>query len=143
MARGIEGNEISTSKKKSTPAPASNKSQKTLLGFFQRQPTQSSSPSVAGFQTPAPVKHNTASLTPAPSSSPKTWSSPIRSAPSKDVSRGGEENGLLPSPASSSPHADTRQGVERPGSLTPSRKVCCRSFILSQICMLITDTFPD
>ena len=94
MVRGIEGNEMSTpkpsSQKKKQPASGSQstvKTQKSILGFFQKKSTNSPSPAPSD---PATIKKTSVSalskkslgkpgpeLTPQPSSDPVLPSSPI------------------------------------------------------------------
>jgi hypothetical protein len=140
MVRGIEGNEMSTprsSSQKKQPASASqsSKSQKSILGFFQKKSTNSPSPAPPAA---TPVKKTPASsfskkaftkvgpaLTPQPSSDPALPSSPIRQGQESGSGKN-KENGLQ------SPVAST--GAKANGVLlevagiavsSPSRKVLC------------------
>lgn len=112
MARGIEGNEPSTPRpsasKKQAPSSQSNKSQKSILGFFQRKsdagssPIPKSSPLAASPASTirAPISKisagydSSAALTPAPSSDAPEPSSPVYSE-SDDGKGKNKENGLL------------------------------------------------
>ncbi|KAJ4358483.1 DNA mismatch repair protein msh6 [Didymosphaeria variabile] len=106
MVRGIEGNEMSTPKtssQKKQPASGSQsiKNQKSILGFFQKKPTNSPTPTRETKQeinTPTLSKNLSASLTPQPSSDPVQPSSPIRQE--RGISQGkNKENGLHASTA--------------------------------------------
>ncbi|OCK86084.1 DNA mismatch repair protein MutS [Lepidopterella palustris CBS 459.81] len=98
MARGIEGNEVSTprpsTKKKSGPSSQSEKNQKSILGFFQKKSDAGSSPaprssppeptptrktSVSSSKKLLVGRNSAAVLTPAPSSDFPQPSSPIYS----------------------------------------------------------------
>ncbi|KAF2436750.1 putative DNA mismatch repair protein Msh6 [Tothia fuscella] len=121
MARGIEGNEISTPKptlKKSSSSQSSSKNQRSILGFFSKQASGTPKPT---FNQP---KNATASqLTPAPSSDVIAPSSPIE-AVVKAASGKNKENGL-PSPSSSSqPNqgADDAAEIDGVNVNSPSRK---------------------
>jgi len=107
MVRGIEGNEMSTprassqKKMKQTPSGSqSTKSQRSILGFFQKKTVDTSSPArsdaTLGQQTPLSTitkKSSGPPLTPQPSSDPVQPSSPIRLE--RVVSLGkNKENGL-------------------------------------------------
>ncbi|KAF2815507.1 DNA mismatch repair protein MutS [Mytilinidion resinicola] len=117
MVRGIEGNEMSTPKpptlKKAASASQSAKSQKSILGFFQKKTDTGSSPAPASSPPdPTPVKKETlslsskkilsvrrtatAALTPAPSSDPPEPSSPVYSE--TEAGRGKNKENGLPSP---------------------------------------------
>ena len=140
MVRGIEGNEMSTprpSSQKKQPASASqsSKTQKSILGFFQKKPT--GSPNSAPSPVPSVKKTPTSSfskkafakggpsLTPQPSSDPALPSSPIRQ---QQDSRSGKnkENGLQ-SPVELSDAEANRVPLEVAGIAvsSPSRKVLC------------------
>lgn len=98
MARGIEGNELSTPRpsasKKQAPSSQSKKNQKSILGFFQKKSdagsspiTKSSPPAASPASTiRAPISKkisagydSSAALTPAPSSDAPEPSSPVYS----------------------------------------------------------------
>lgn len=130
MARGIEGNEIASSKKqpKAAPQPASSqKTQKTLLGFFSKK---SDSPAQhANGSTPAPAASTAPVIaTPAASSEAGDHSSPIKQLgstlrkPKKETA-----NGALPSPPTSAIVADrtVREEAANGFGSSPSRKVSC------------------
>jgi DNA mismatch repair protein MSH6 len=108
MARGIEGNEMSTPRPSQKKQPASgsqsNKNQKSILGFFQKKSTDSPSP--APFSTPTATKQTptsaltkksftkvtTSTVTPTPSSDAIEPSSPIKHEDVGDEKN--KENGL-------------------------------------------------
>jgi DNA mismatch repair protein MSH6 len=129
MARGIEGNEVSTPKPtlKKTPSASQSKNkssqgQRSILGFFSKQGA-----------TPNPVlkaKESGSQLTPDPSSDAAAPSSPLDAVAEPGRNK---ENGL-PSPSSSSEALKGRgaDGVAEvlPGS--PSRKV--RYYYPSVLC---------
>lgn len=113
MARGVEGNQLSTPRpsasKKQAPSSQSNKSQKSILGFFQRKPDTGSSPitessplaasPASTIQAPISKKilagyDSSAALMPAPSSDAPEPSSPVYSE-SDDGKGKNKENGLL------------------------------------------------
>jgi len=113
MARGIEGNELSTPRpsasKKQAPSSQSKKNQKSILGFFQKKSdagsspiTKSSPPAASPASTiRAPISKkisagydSSAALTPAPSSDAPEPSSPVYSE-SDDGKGKNKENGLL------------------------------------------------
>ncbi|KAF2705002.1 DNA mismatch repair protein Msh6 [Pleomassaria siparia CBS 279.74] len=126
MARGIEGNEMSTpraSSQKKQPASGSqsNKNQKSILGFFQKRPTNSPSP---GPTAPTPAKKTPIStlskksftrpalksaLTPQPSSDVPEPSSPINEEPESSLGRNKENE--VADFAFSSPSRKTRKTV--------------------------------
>lgn len=137
MARGIEGNEIATPKptlKKSTSsasASASQKGQRTILGFFQKKGgagPASSSPAAPSTVRPSPATATRKpGLTPAPSSDAGAPSSPpLPSSPILKANSGKNKENGLPSPASSTPDLDAdavgRQEGPEPAS-SPPRKV--------------------
>ncbi|KAF2103506.1 putative DNA mismatch repair protein Msh6 [Rhizodiscina lignyota] len=76
MARGVEGNEVSTPKanaqKKTTASSQSSKGQRSILGFFQKKPDTKKLDAVS--------QRSTISLTPAPSSDNLAPSSPAESS---------------------------------------------------------------
>ncbi|ORY03496.1 DNA mismatch repair protein muts [Clohesyomyces aquaticus] len=138
MVRGIEGNEMSTpraSQKKQPPsASQSGKSQKSILGFFQKKSTNSPSPAPSD---PTPVKRTpasalsktaftrtgpTSSLTPTPSSDPAGPSSPIKQEHESGLGKN-KENGL-PSPITPLDGVANRVSSELAGVAlsSPSRK---------------------
>ncbi|KAF2110445.1 muts domain V-domain-containing protein [Lophiotrema nucula] len=124
MARGIEGNEMSTPKpssQKKKTAPASQSSnQKSILGFFQKKSTNSPSPAPS---TPATVKKSPSSslskpsfttaasstLTPLPSSDAIEPSSPITEVPDASLGKNKENEGA--GVAFSSPSRKARKAV--------------------------------
>lgn len=137
MVRGVEGNEMSTprpSQKKQPPsASQSGKGQKSILGFFQKKPSNSPSPAPS---TPATVKktpvsklsktaftRQPASITPVPSSDAPVPSSPIKEEPESIVGRN-KENGLSSSVNEGDPEVD-HISLEVAGVAfsSPSRKV--------------------
>jgi DNA mismatch repair protein MSH6 len=143
MARGIEGNEMSTpkasSQKKQPPSGSqSTKNQKSILGFFQKRPTNSPT---QGSSTDTPAKKTpistlskksftrpglTSALTPQPSSDAPEPSSPIKEEPDSSLERN-KENGL-PSPVTSH-NAKANQGSSEVAGFvfsSPSRKVRTR-----------------
>jgi DNA mismatch repair protein MSH6 len=105
MVRGIEGNEMSTpraSQKKKPPPSASqsSKSQKSILGFFQKKSTNSPSPAPSPAttakttpQTSFSKKAFTKALSPQPSSDPALPSSPIKQEQNTSSGKN-KENGL-------------------------------------------------
>lgn len=117
MARGIEGNEISTPRpptlKKSVSSSQSNKNQKSILGFFQKKaggggsPTTDSSfapdstakTTVSSFKKASALPRDSASFTPAPSSDAAQPSSPVYDA--EGVANGRDKENGLPSPVTS------------------------------------------
>lgn len=135
MARGIEGNETSsrpkTASQKPTPsAQSSQKNQKTLFGFFQKQASaeKTSSPTPHA-SSPAPVlpKAKDApkqTLTPVVSSDPITSPSPERTVNPPATSKTPQHNGL-PSPISSDAgvSADAAGKGEANGFSSPPRRV--------------------
>jgi len=117
MPRGIEGNEIASTKK-STPKlsaqPSASKGQKTLLGFFQKtQGTpQVKKDSSIGFSSPAP------------SSDPIVRSSPPHSETLTTSNGKNKENGLLtPATHTSTPSADRLISEVEGLPSSPIRKV--------------------
>jgi len=104
MVRGVEGNEMSTPKasQKKQPASASQsaKSQKSILGFFQKKPTNSPTPATSNtvpeIQTPNSTLTNKSfakprtALTPVPSSDAPDHSSPIKQERELTVGRNKE-----------------------------------------------------
>lgn len=112
MPRGIEGNEIASSKKatpKASSQPSAQKGQKTLLGFFQRTPG------------PAPVKKEISFESSPLPSSPALRSSPL---PVASSTKSDKENGLIiPVPSTYTSSAD-RPGVDvEVAPSSPIRKV--------------------
>lgn len=109
MPRGIEGNEIASSKKaapKLSTQQSAQKGQKTLLGFFQRTPG------------PAPVKkENSLESSPLPSS-PAIRSSPL---PAASSSKSDKENGLAT--LAPSTHASTADAPGTEVEVAPSSPV--------------------
>jgi len=149
MARGIEGNEISTPKppsiQKSSSSSQSNpvKNQKTLLGFFQKKggpfPSHTSNVNAISngafesLPTPAAKKSfkenkpvSSASLTPVPSSDAIEIPSPQSSETRLPPEGRNKENGL-PSPITPASGGATngllKEEVERVELSSPSRKV--------------------
>ena len=145
MARGVEGNEISTPRpptlKKSTSSSQPEKNQKTLLGFFQKSsqtPSAASQASENSSQTATELPKSKAkktrvptgssvSLTPAPSSDAPEASSPETTLQHRDRKEPKEdqENGL-PSPITPADEkADVIPSKGRGVSsfYSPSRKV--------------------
>jgi DNA mismatch repair protein MSH6 len=137
MVRGIEGNEMSTpraSSQKKQPASGSQstKSQKSILGFFQKKSTNSPSPAPSAAtpsgKTPTPsfakkVFKVGSALTPQPSSDPAVPSSPTRQ---EQVPRSekNKENGL--SSLVAKPDAEVNRVVSEVAGVvlsSPSRKV--------------------
>jgi DNA mismatch repair protein MSH6 len=140
MVRGIEGNEMSTpkasSQKKQPPSGSqSTKNQKSILGFFQKRPTNTPSP---GSSTATPAKKTpisvlskrsftrpglTSALTPQPSSDAPEPSSPIKEEPDSSLGRN-KENGL--SSSTTPQDAETNQVLLEIADFafsSPSRKV--------------------
>lgn len=149
MARGIEGNEISTPKplsiQKSSSSSQSNpvKNQKTLLGFFQKKgglppsPTSNvhglSNDSLESMPTPTGKKLSrdhkpvsTASFTPAPSSDAVEILSSQSSVTGLPPEGRNKENGL-PSPITPANGGATngllKEELKEVGLSSPSRKV--------------------
>ena len=145
MARGIEGNEVSTPRpptlKKSPSSSQPEKSQKTLLGFFQKKssqtpPTVSQSsnasstnagdrPKSKSRKNAAPSNSN-ANLTPAPSSDAPELPSPEMKLSHHDKNGATEdqENGL-PSPitpAKTKADVISRKDLVTSSYYSPSRK---------------------
>jgi len=110
MVRGVEGNEMSTPKasQKKQPASASQsaKSQKSILGFFQKKPTNSPTPATSNtvpeIQTPNSTLTNKSfakprtALTPVPSSDAPDHSSPIKQERELTVGRNKENGWCIP-----------------------------------------------
>ena len=123
MPRGIEGNEIASTKKpapKLSSQPSASKGQKTLLGFFQKtQGTpQVKKDSSIGFSSPAP------------SSDPIARSSPPHSETPTTSNGKNKENGLLtPATHTSTPSADRLISEVEGLPSSPIRKVVDSSFI--------------
>lgn len=123
MPRGIEGNEIASSKKatpKASTQQSAQKGQKTLLGFFQRTPG------------PAPVKKETSfESSPLPSSL-AIRSSPLPTAPS---SKSDKENGLITPALSTHASSADRPGVEvEVAPSSPIRKASLTDAWISMYC---------
>ncbi|USP82318.1 hypothetical protein yc1106_09592 [Curvularia clavata] len=101
MARGVEGNEMSTPRPSQKKQPASvsqsGKGQKSILGFFQKKSTNSPSPAPSGVtsaqKTPTSKIPNKAftnpptAITPVPSSDAPGYSSPIKQEQELTVGR--------------------------------------------------------
>jgi len=126
MARGIEGNEVSTPKpaaKKTVASSKSEKGQRSIVSFFQR--AANSTPTAPSSSARQSSKHVASPLTPAPSSDAVGPSSPEHSPRLVDRSKN-KENGL-PSPVT--PAEDVRgadripEGVDGKLDSSPSRKV--------------------
>ncbi|RII23154.1 hypothetical protein CUC08_Gglean011976 [Alternaria sp. MG1] len=138
MARGVEGNEMSTPRasQKKQPASASQsaKGQKSILGFFQKKSTNSPSPAPSDAtpvnKTPTSrlakkaFNDPPAAITPVPSSDAPDYSSPIKQEHELTIRRGrNKENGvllyvlklysgtdsILPEPADVTPSSPTRK----------------------------------
>lgn len=140
MARGVEGNEMSTprpSQKKQPPSGSqSAKTQKSILGFFQKKATNSPSPAPSQLTPAEPTPTSTLSkksfsrprpsLTPVPSSDAPGPSSPIRQEEDTPVATGrNKENGLLPRVSILGTEADRIMSEVAGVALSsPSRKVC-------------------
>jgi hypothetical protein len=136
MARGIEGNEISTPKatlKKSGSLSQSTKGQKSILGFFSKQAPTPKSASGERIKT-----ESLFNSTPAPSSDAIAPSSPELSFRSSGKNK---ENGLL-SPSSSlglvAAADGVVEGVNGIQMSSPSRKVSACRFRISFCPWLIT-----
>ena len=146
MARGIEGNEVSTPRpptlKKSSSSSQPEKSQKTLLGFFQKKGSRSSptasetsdghSKAAAASKKPKTNKIGvptgpSASLTPAPSSDGPEASSPEATLlPRANEGMTEDRENGLPSPITpADAKADVLPSKGNIGSsyYSPSRKV--------------------
>ncbi|RAR01164.1 DNA mismatch repair protein MutS [Stemphylium lycopersici] len=136
MARGVEGNEMSTPRpsQKKQPASASQsaKNQKSILGFFQKKSTNSPSPApsdatrvqktpTSAIASKAFTKPSTA-ITPVPSSDAPDYSSPIKQERELTVGRN-KENGpsspLRPADAPADPVLPELAGV---ALSSPTRK---------------------
>lgn len=138
MARGIEGNEVSTPKtapKKSTASSQSNKGQTSLLGFFQKKatPTPQATEDVTrtkpAQKTPFVAPRSSVSLTPAPSSDNLAPSSPAAysSKEGPGVTDGKNKENGLPSPitpAEAEADGDVAKVIAGVDYSSPSRKVC-------------------
>jgi len=130
MARGIEGNEISTPKpaaKKTVASSKSEKGQRSIVSFFQKVAT--STPAAPSSSARQSTKRATSPLTPAPSSDAVSPPSPEHGLVDRSKNK---ENGL-PSPVT--PVEDVQdadripEGVDGKLDSSPSRKVrclCCR-----------------
>ncbi|RYN39569.1 DNA mismatch repair protein [Alternaria arborescens] len=120
MARGVEGNEMSTPRasQKKQPASASQsaKGQKSILGFFQKKSTNSPSPAPSDAtpvnKTPTSrlakkaFNDPPAAITPVPSSDAPDYSSPIKQEHELTIGRGrNKEN----EPADVTPSSPTRK----------------------------------
>jgi hypothetical protein len=146
MVRGVEGNEMSTprpsQKKQPPPSSQSAKSQKSILGFFQKKSTNSPSPAPSqptpAKQTPTPTLSKKSfsrpppSLTPIPSSDAPEPSSPIRKhEEDTPVATGrNKENGLPPQIYT--PNTETDRVVSEVAGValsSPSRKVCTNTYV--------------
>jgi DNA mismatch repair protein MSH6 len=121
MARGIEGNEISTPKptlKKSGSSSQSVKSQKSILGFFSKQAPTPKSVLSERIKTESAINS-----TPAPSSDAIAPSSPDAGFHSSSKNK---ENGLLSPSSSLEPVAAADgvvEGINGVPMSSPSRKV--------------------
>jgi hypothetical protein len=128
MPRGIEGNEIASTKKptpKLSSQPSASKGQKTLLGFFQKtQGTpQVKKDSSIGFSSPVP------------SSDPIARSSPPHSATPNTSNGKNKENGLLtPATHTSTPSADRLISEVEGLPSSPIRKVLDSFLIKRETC---------
>lgn len=110
MARGVEGNEMSTPrpslKKQPSSVSQSGKGQKSILGFFQKKSTNSPSPAPSDAtpvqKTPTSKVANKAftnppaAITPVPSSDAPDYSSPIKQERELTVGRNKENGSLSP-----------------------------------------------
>ncbi|KAI9700930.1 MAG: DNA mismatch repair protein msh6 [Bogoriella megaspora] len=124
MARGIEGNEVSTPKpptlKKSNSSSQPDKTQKTLLGFFQKTSQSSQATSQASQASQASNGSNKTSSVPT-KSNPKKKGIPVRSsasltpAPSSDALEAPSSDVELPSEGIS-----TSQQHGLPSPVTPA-----------------------
>ncbi|EFQ91520.1 hypothetical protein PTT_11611 [Pyrenophora teres f. teres 0-1] len=124
MARGVEGNEMSTPRpsQKKQPASASQSAkggQKSILGFFQKKSTNSPSPAPSDApstqKTPKPTLANkafiksAAATTPVPSSDAPDYSSPIKQE--RELTVGRNKENVLAGVAPSSPTRKARKSV--------------------------------
>ncbi|KAF1973037.1 DNA mismatch repair protein Msh6 [Bimuria novae-zelandiae CBS 107.79] len=123
MVRGIEGNEMSTPRasQKKQPASASRsaKNQKSILGFFQKQSTNSPTPTLSDTAaatesstpkiTKSAPKNSAPAFSPQPSSDPVQPSSPIRQE--RVVSLGKNKENEVAGVALSSPSRKARKAV--------------------------------
>ena len=141
MVRGIEGNEMSTprSSLKKQPASASRsaKNQKSILGFFQKQPSKPSAHSPTSTLSDTtlakeastlklsknPSANNLPSLTPQPSSDPVHPSSPIRQNGATSLGRNKENGTNMPKFSSYVATDCALPEVAGVASTSPSRKV--------------------
>jgi DNA mismatch repair protein MSH6 len=133
MARGIEGNEVSTPKpaaKKTVASSKSEKGQRSIVSFFQK--ASISTPAAPSSSTGQSTKRAVSRLTPAPSSDAISPSSPEHGLVDRSKNK---ENGL-PSPVT--PTEDVKdadripEGVDGKLDSSPSRKVrcsCCRPVV--------------
>lgn len=119
MARGMEGDEISSRKPKpalSSQPSTAQKSQKTLLGFFQQKPQAAAS------------TRSSISLTPAPSSDPVETPTPPKHLPVRSSGNGKNKENGLPSPITPATSfvadAGVKQEINGTAVSSPSRKVC-------------------
>lgn len=126
MARGIEGNEVSTPKpaaKKTVTSSKSEKGQRSIVSFFQKAAT--SKPAAPSSSTGQSSKRAVSPLTPAPSSDAVGPLSPEHGLVDRSKNK---ENGL-PSPVT--PVEDVKdadrvpEGVDGKLDSSPSRKVRC------------------
>ena len=133
MARGVEGNEMSTPRasQKKQPASASQsaKGQKSILGFFQKKSTNSPSPAPSDAtpvnKTPTSrlakkaFNDPPAAITPVPSSDAPDYSSPIKQEHELTIRRGrNKENGVLLHVLKSDSTTDSV--LPEPADVTPS-----------------------
>jgi DNA mismatch repair protein MSH6 len=126
MARGIEGNEISTPKptvKKTVASSKSEKGQRSIVSFFQKAAT--STPAVPSSSARQSTKHATSPLTPAPSSDAVDPPSPEHELVNRSKNK---ENGL-PSPVTPVENVKDAdripEGVDGKLDSSPTRKVRC------------------
>jgi hypothetical protein len=130
MARGIEGNEVSTPKpaaKKTVTSSKSEKGQRSIVSFFQKAST--SIPVAPSNSAGQSTKRTASPITPAPSSDAISPPSPEHGLVDRSKNK---ENGL-PSPATPTEDAKDAdripEGVDGKLDSSPSRKVrclCCR-----------------
>lgn len=139
MARGIEGNEVSTPKatlKKSSSATQSNKGQRSILGFFAKSATPTGT---TPTPTPGLPQKSSFRSSPVPSSDAVAPSSPIET---KVAIKSGKnkENGL-PSPASSADRINganrVSEGLASSGVNSPSRKASSNHYAWHQYTNLV------
>jgi len=123
MPRGIEGNEIASSKKatsKASSQQSAQKGQKTLLGFFQRTPG------------PASVKKETSFESSQLPSSPAIRSSPL---PAASSTKSDKENGLItPAPSTHASSADGPSAEFEAAPSSPIRKASSTEASVSPYC---------